>query len=92
MSTRDVNIPLSTDNEGNAFSASKKSSKRLPCSAFLVQLTAQEQALGSFVTLSHVKRCSNTWADQLTQLDFTGFSEDLQLDELLKLRALDEAS
>ena len=27
----------------------------------------------------HVKRCSNTWADQLTHFDFTGFNEDLRL-------------
>ena len=50
MSVMDMNIPVSTDNEGNAFSASRRSSKRWPCSALLVQLTAQEHGLHSFVS------------------------------------------
>ena len=50
---------IRTDNEGNAYAASKRS--------------AQEQERAVFASLHHVKRCSNVWADQLTYLDFTGF-------------------
>ena len=31
--------------------------------------------------LSHVNRDQNVWADQLTQSDFSGFSNEYRLDE-----------
>ncbi|CAE7365451.1 AHNAK, partial [Symbiodinium sp. CCMP2592] len=70
----DAHLPLTTDNEGNAFSASKRSSKKWPCSALLMELSAQEFHKGVFAQVTHVKRSSNTWADQLTHFDFEGFS------------------
>ena len=78
--TIDVQIPLRTDNEGNAYSASKRSSKKWPCSALLVELESREHLTGIFPSLTHVKRCSDTWADQLTHLDFAGFSPTLRLE------------
>ncbi|CAE7565407.1 Ankrd28 [Symbiodinium sp. CCMP2592] len=68
----DAHLPLTTDNEGNAFSASKRSSKKWPCSALLMELSAQEFHKGVFAQVTHVKRSSNTWADQLTHFDFEG--------------------
>ena len=79
-STIDVQIPLRTDNEGNAYSASKCSSKKWPCPVLLVELAAREHLTGIFPSLTHVKRSSNTWADQLTHLDFAGFNPALGLD------------
>ena len=38
----DVQIPLRPDNKGNAYSVSKRSSKKWPCSALLVELAARE--------------------------------------------------
>ena len=72
--TIDVQIRLRTDNEGNAYSASKRSSKKWPRSVLLVELAAREHLTGIFPSLTHVKGCSNTWADQLTHLDFAGFN------------------
>ena len=56
-----------------------------------------------FPSLTHVKRCSNTWADQLTHLDFAGFNPALSrdvssswdpqwilLDQLLELKLEEE--
>ena len=70
----EIQIPFTTDNEGNAYSASKRSSKKWPCSALLIELSAQEFQKGVFAHVTHVKRCSNTWADQLTHFNFDGFS------------------
>ncbi|CAE7653286.1 MKK3 [Symbiodinium sp. CCMP2592] len=72
----DAHLPLTTDNEGNAFAASKRSSKKWPCSALLMELSAQEFHKGVFAQVSHVKRSSHTWADQLTHFDFEGFSPE----------------
>ncbi|CAE7471849.1 MKK3, partial [Symbiodinium sp. CCMP2592] len=76
----DAHLPLTTDNEGNAFSASKRSSKKWPCSALLMELSAQEFHKGVFAQATHVKRSSNTWADQLTHFDFEGFSPEKRRD------------
>ena len=70
----EIHLPFTTDNEGNAYSASKRSSKKWPCSALLIELSAQEFRKGMFAHVAHVKRCSNTWADQLTHFNFDGFS------------------
>ena len=70
----EIHLPFTTDNEGNAYSANKRSSKKWPCSALLIELSAQEFQKGVFAHVTHVKRCSNTWADQLTQFNFDGFS------------------
>ncbi|CAE7583617.1 Rbm17 [Symbiodinium natans] len=72
-SRMDIHVPLCTNNEGNAYSASKRSAKKWPCSALLMELAAQETQLACYAKIEHVKRCSNTWADQLTHLDFDGF-------------------
>ncbi|CAE7501276.1 unnamed protein product [Symbiodinium sp. CCMP2592] len=82
----DAHLPLTTDNEGNAFSASKRSSKKWPFSALLMELSAQEFHKGVFAQVTHVKRSSNTWADQLTHFDFEGFSPVI-LDKLLALKS-----
>ena len=66
----EIHLPFTTDNEGNAYSASKRSSKKWPCSALLIELSAQEFQKGVFAHVTHVKRCSNTWADQLTHFNF----------------------
>ena len=69
----EVHIPVRTDHEGNAYAASKRSAKKWPCSALLMELSAQEQKRAVLASLHHVKRCSNVWADQLIHLDFAGF-------------------
>ena len=76
--TIDVQIPLRTDNAGNAYSASKRSSKKWPYSALLG--TVSSRTPDGHLPKSHVKRCSNTWADQLTHLDFAGFNPALRQD------------
>ena len=70
----EIHLLFTTDNDRNAYSASKRSSKKWPCSALLIELSAQEFQKGVFAHVTHVKRCSNTWADQLTHFNFDGFS------------------
>ena len=82
--TLDIAIPfrtvtLRTDNEGNAFSASKGSSKKWPCSAMMVELTAQEHDTGASATFSRVKRSSNTWADLIVLSDLLRLHTELQI-------------
>ena len=50
-----VHIPLRTDNEGNAYAASKRSAKKWPCSTLLMELSAQEQKRAVFASLHHIK-------------------------------------
>ena len=70
----EIHLPFTTGSEGNAYSTSKRSSKKWPCSALLIELSAQDFQKGVFAHVTHVKRCSNTWADQLTHFNFDGFS------------------
>ena len=70
----EIHLPFTTGNEGNAYSTSKRSSKKWPCSALLIELSAQDFQKVVFAHVTHVKRCSNTWADQLTHFNFDGFS------------------
>ena len=47
VDTLEVQMPLRTDNEGNAYAASKRSAKKWPCSAELSAQEARERSLAS---------------------------------------------
>ena len=83
-SVPNVQLPLRTDNLGNAFAIGKSYSKKWPNSALLMELECIKHRFGLRTHISHVKRESNTWADQLTHLDFDGFEPSLRLATNLK--------
>ena len=47
------------DNKGNVYAASKRSAKKWPCSALMMELSAQEQKRAVFASLHHVKRLTH---------------------------------
>ena len=57
--------PHLTDNQGNAYTVLNHNTKKWPCSAILKDLRIGDR---------------NTWADQLSNLDFDGFDPDLRVD------------
>ena len=72
-------IPIFTDNQGNALALLSGRSKRWPNAAMIMDLVVTLHIAGSSIRPSFVKREFNTWADQLTHMDSTGFSPDRRL-------------
>ena len=72
-------IPIFTDNQGNALALLSSRSKRWPNSAMIMDLVVTLHLAGSSIRPSFVKREFNTWADQLTHMNSSGFSTDKQL-------------
>ena len=73
-----VTLSANTDNQGNSFSLAKKSAKAWPNSALMMELAAHEIHTGARCQVSHVKRASNVWADDLTNGKFQNFCKDLR--------------
>lgn len=74
-----LSIPMSTDNKGNAYGVSNMKSKKPTAAAILAAIAELQQATGCRLRLIHTHREHNTWADQLTHQDTTGFNHSLQL-------------
>ena len=75
-----VYLPMETDNQGNAYAVLGKSTRRWPNAAILMELMVQALCAQITPEIRHVKRDLNTWADQLTHEDFTGFDPAKRVD------------
>ena len=69
----DMAIPMHTDNMGNAYTSCDYKCKKWPNSAILMEMALEQHHHRTRLQLHHVHRENNTWADQLTHCDFTGF-------------------
>ena len=65
---------VNTDNQGNSYAVSKHRAKKWPAADIMLELQLTCHFSETVVTASHVKRGSNTWADELSKKDFTGFT------------------
>ena len=72
-------IPFATDNQGNAFNLLNSTTRSWPCSAILMELVTLTELSETCIAPSHVKREGNIWADQLSNLDSTGFDVSRRL-------------
>ena len=66
-------VPLCTDNQGNAYSILKESSRKWPCSAFLMELFLQAANAAVHLRAAHSLRDNNTWADALVNNKLQAF-------------------
>ena len=71
-------LALATDNKGNAYQVTNHKSKNHTAAAMLMELALTTHHVGTPLALAHKYREHNTWADQLTHADSTGFSGHLQ--------------
>ena len=76
----DYYVPLCTDNQGNAYSILKESSRTWPSSAFLMELFLQAALHGVHLRATHVYREHNEWADALVNGEFKDFDPAKRLD------------
>ena len=74
-----VQLPIRTDNQGNAYSIANYKAKKWPNYAILLEMALTEYYTGIHLVVSHSPRENNQWADQLTHRDTTGFSPMLQI-------------
>ena len=74
-----THLPMRTDNQGNAYSILKDSTKRWPGSAVLMEICVQAHLTSCCPAIEHVGRDNNTWADDLSNLNTRGFSQELQI-------------
>ena len=71
---------MKTDNQGNAYSIWKDSTKRWPGSVVLMEICVQAHLTSCCPAIEHVGRDSNnTWADDLSNMNTKGFSQELQI-------------
>jgi hypothetical protein len=77
--TISLHIPMLTDNQGNAYSILNRNTKKWPCSAILMELCATAHHTGCVPNIEHTKRTNNTWADALTNNNFTGYDPNKRL-------------
>ena len=68
-----LTLPLRTDNQGNDYNIFNYKAKKWPNSAILMELTSTVYIQQNTLSIGHVHRELNTWADQLTKNDTTGF-------------------
>lgn len=68
-----LHVPLTTDNQGNAYSILNSKTKKWPNSALMMELDAQTMVAGVGLVIEHQKRDFNQWADQLAHSDYSGF-------------------
>ena len=73
-----IQVPLLTDNQGNAFSVLKQYSKAMPSAAVHMELSRHCRRVGTFVDVTHVKRHPNEWADELSELKTEAWSPSLR--------------
>eukprot|EP00971_Amphidinium_carterae_P116977 2316416-Amphidinium_carterae.1 len=71
-------IRSTTDNQGNAYGLHRWSLKGWPNYLILMEIALLAQQHHIYPAVSHISREKNTWADQLTHLDFQGFDPKLR--------------
>ena len=72
-------LPIRTDNQGNAYNIANYKAKKWPNYAIMLEMALQEYHTGNHPEVTHTFRENNTWADQLTHRDTTGFNPALQI-------------
>ena len=77
--TRCSGITALTDNLGNSYVTKKLMTTKMPLSAVLMQLTTTLARKGLWLDLTWCPREENVLADELTNEDFTHFSEELRM-------------
>ena len=70
-----MTLALQTDNRGNAYQATNHKAHNDLAANFLMELTMVQYTTGTPLALSHTYRENNTWADQLTHADTSGFTQ-----------------
>lgn len=73
-----LTLALQTDNKGNAYQATNHKAHNDLAANFLMELAMVQYTTGVPLSLSHTYRENNTWADQLTHADTSGFTADRQ--------------
>ena len=74
-----VNIPMKTDNKGNSYSVTNYKAKKWPNAAILMEIALTDHYMHCTPELTYTPRELNTWADDLTHDDHSGFNPDLQV-------------
>ena len=74
-----IQIPMVTDNMGNAYAVTDYHCRKWPNLAILMEMALTQHHHRVRAALSHVHRENNTWADQLTHRDTDGFSQALEM-------------
>ena len=71
-----VRLPIGSDNQGNVFSLRSFASKKPHTAAVLMEFVWQLHLAGCALAPCHVPRELNQWADELTHVDYGGFSDE----------------
>ena len=74
-----IYLPMMTDNQGNAYSILNNNTRKWPCSAIVMEIATLSQAHNAVPAIQHKKREESTWADDLSNGNFTGFCERRRL-------------
>ena len=69
-----MDLTMQTDNIGNTYRVTNHTAKNSTSAGMLMEIALLQHHTGSKVQLDHTYREHNTWADQLTHADSTGFS------------------
>ena len=70
-----------SDYQGNVYSMLNQKTNKLHAALMLMEMLLQLHTTGLQLAPSHVKRDLNTWADELTHPDFSGFTKSLEVCE-----------
>ena len=71
-----IKTPIATDNAGNAIGIGKDRFKHWPMADIMMELAITAQQADACISVSHVKREHNKWADQLSNGDTKGFDKN----------------
>ena len=72
-----------TDSQCNTFAMLRCYIRKMPAAGVHMELTAVLSSTNSLLRISHRMRDLNTWADQLTEEDFIGFSAGCRWEPVL---------
>ena len=74
-----LKLSLISDNQENIFTLLNQNTKKMPTSAFVMQLVSLLYAKGAQLAPNHCKRDHNQWADDLTHPDPLGFTPEKRI-------------
>ena len=74
-----MTLRLATDNKGNAYQVTNHRAKNTTAASMLMEMALTQHIKGVALSLRHTYRELNTWADQLTHADYTGFHPERRL-------------
>ena len=72
-------LPIRTDNQGNTYNVMNYKAKQWPNYGILLEMSLTHYHTTGRPHVTHIQRELNTWADQLTHRDATGFNADLEI-------------